>query len=147
VDSNRKTAVIVGVLFIAATVSAVASGFLVEPVLDSPDYLISVSAKENQVLIVVLLELILAVSVIGIAVFLFPIFGRHNEALALGYVGLRILEGVIVVVGAISALLLLTLSQEYVAGTPDDSYFQTLGTLFLAERDWTFLLGPVIVLV
>ena len=37
------------------------------------------------------------------------------------------------------------LSQEYAAGTPDASNFQTLGTLLLAERDWTFLLGPVIV--
>ena len=144
-NSNRKTAVIVGVLFITATVSAVVSGFLVGPILDGPDYLINLSANENQVLIVVLLELILAVSVVGIAVFLFPIFRKHNEALALGYVGLRILEGVIVVIGAISALLLIALSQEYAARTPDDSYFQTLGTLLLAERDWTFLLGPVIV--
>ena len=70
-NSNKKTAVIVGVLFITATVSAVVSGFLVEPILDGPDYLISVSVKENQVLIAVLLELILAVSVIGIAVFFF----------------------------------------------------------------------------
>jgi len=104
VDSNRKTAVIVGVLFITATVSAVLSGFLVGPILDGPDYLIGVSANENQVLIAVLLEIILAVSVIGIAVFLFPLFRKHNEALALGYVGLRILEGVIIIVGAISAL-------------------------------------------
>ena len=144
-DSNRKTALIVGVLFITATVSAVRSGFLVGPILDGPDYLIIVSANENQVLIAVLLEMVLAVSVIGIAVFLFPIFRKHNEALALGYVGLRILEGVIIIVGAISALLLLTLSQEYAAWTPDGSYYQTLGTLLLEERDWTFLLGPVIV--
>jgi len=144
-NSNKKIARIVGVLFITATVSAVLSGFLVGPILDDPDYLIRVSANENPVLIAVLLELILAVSVVGIAVFLFPIFRKHNEALALGYVGLRILEGVIIIVGAISALLLLTLSQEYVAGTPDASYFQTLGTLLIEERDWTFLLGPVIV--
>jgi len=144
-NSNKKIARIVGVLFITATVSAVLSGFLVGPILDDPDYLIIVSANENQVLIAVLLEIILAVSVVGIAVFLFPLFRKHNEALALGYVGLRILEGVIIIVGAISALLLLALSQEFVAGTPDASYFQTLGTLLLEERDWTFLLGPVIV--
>jgi len=144
-DSNRKTAVIVGVLFITATVSAVVSGLLTGPVLDDPDYLINVSANENQVLIAALLELILAVSVVGIAVILFPIHKKQNEALALGYVGLRILEGVIIIAGAISALLLLRLSQEYAAGTPDASYLQTLGTLLLAERDWTFLLGPVIV--
>ncbi len=144
-NSNKRTARIVGVLFITATVSAVLSGLLTGPVLDDPDYLINVSANENQVLIAALLELILAVSVVGIAVILFPILKKQNEALALGYVGLRILEAVIIIVGAISALLLLRLNQEYVAGTPDASYFQTLGTLLLAERDWTFLLGPVIV--
>jgi len=144
-NSNKKTPRIVGVLFISATVSAVLSGFLIGPILDGPDYLIAVSANENQVLIAVLLELILAVSVVGIAVFLFPIFREHNEALALGYVGLRILEGIIIIVGAISALLLLTLSQEHVAGASDASNFQTSATLLIAERDWTFLLGPVIV--
>jgi len=144
-NSNKKTARIVGVLFISATVSAVLSGFLIGPILDGPDYLIAVSANENQLLIAVLLELILAVSVVGIAVFLFPIFREHNEALALGYVGLRILEGIIIIVGAISALLLLTLGQEHVAGASDASNFQTSATLLIAERDWTFLLGPVIV--
>jgi len=145
VNSNRKTAVIVGVLFISATVSAVLAGLFLESILNDPDYLIRIAANENQVLIAVLLELILAVSVVGIAVFLFPIFRKHNEALALGYVGIRILEAVIIIVGAISALLLLTLSREYVAGVPDASSFQTSSTLLLAERDWTFLLGPVIV--
>jgi hypothetical protein len=35
-----------------------------------------------------------------------------------------------------------TLSQEYVkAGAPDASYFQSLGTLLLAARDWAGVLG------
>ena len=75
-NSNKRTARIVGVLFITATVSAVLSGLLTGPVLDDPDYLINVSANENQVRIAALLELILAVSVVGIAVILFPILKK-----------------------------------------------------------------------
>ena len=145
-NSNKKTARVVGVLFITATVTAILAGLSLEPVLDDRDYLLSVSANENQVLIGVLLELIAAGAVAGTAIALFPIFKKHNEALALGYVGGRSIEGVIIIVGALASLLLLTMSQEYVAGAPDASSFQTLGTLLLAVRDWTLLLGPNILL-
>jgi len=140
-NSNRKTAIIVGVLFITATVTALLSFGFIGPILDDPDYLINVSANKNQMLIGVLFELILAGAVVGIAVFMFPILKKHNEALALGYVGARIFEGLIIIVGSISYLSLLTLSQEYVVGAPDASHFQALGTLLLAEHDWSFLLG------
>jgi len=140
-NSNRKTAIIVGVLFITATVTALLSLGFIGPILNAPDYLINVSANVNQMLIGVLFELILAGAVVGIAVFMFPILKKHNEALALGYVGARIFEGLIIIVGSISYLSLLTLSQEYVIGAPDASYFQTLGTLLLAVHDWSFLLG------
>ena len=140
-NSNRKTAIIVGVLFITATVTALLSLGFIGPILNDPDYLINVSANVNQMLIGVLFELILAGAVVGIAVFMFPILKKHNEALALGYVGARIFEGLIIIVGSISYLSLLTLSQEYVAGAPDASRFQALGTLLLAVHDWSFLLG------
>jgi len=143
-NSTRKTAVIVGVLFITATVSAILSLVLSAPILDDPDYLTKVSENENQVLISVLLELILASAGLGISVMMFPILRKHHEGLALGYVGFRIFEPINVIVGAISTLTLLTLSQEFVrAGSPDALHFQTLGTLLLAVRDWTFLIGPM----
>lgn len=146
-NSNRKTAIIVGVFFIAATVTAILGLFVfIGPVLDDADYLTNVSANENQVVIGVLLELITAGAVAGTAIALFPIFKRHIEALALGYVGGRIFEGAIIIVGAVAALLLLTLSREYAAASPGASYFQTSGALLLAQRDWTLLLGPMIVL-
>jgi hypothetical protein len=73
-----------------------------------------------------------------VPVMLFPIFKKHNEALALGAVVFRgALEAVLYIAMVISLLLLLTLSQEYVkAGAPDVSYFQTLGTLLLESVDW-----------
>jgi hypothetical protein len=38
--------------------------------------------------------------------------------------------------------MLFTLSQEFMkAGTPDDSYYQIMGTLLLEAGDWAFLLG------
>ena len=101
-----------------------------------------VSENANQVIIGVLLYLIDCAAVVAIPIMLFPIFKKHNEALALGYVGSRIIESVTLIVGHISLLSLLTLSQEYVqAGAPDATNFQALGALLLAVIDRALLLG------
>jgi hypothetical protein len=93
-----------------------------------------------------LLELVNHLAVVCIPFMMFPILKKHNESLALGYGVFRIIESVILIVGSISLLSLLTLSQEYVQiGTPDATYFLTFGTILLAARDWTILLGVNIV--
>jgi len=145
-NSNRKTATIVGVLFIVATTAFMLGSVLTESILNAPDYLTKVSANENQVAIGALLVLIDCVAVVGIAVMMFRILKQHNESIAVGYVGFRSIECAIFVVSVISTLSLLPLSQEYVkAGAPDASYFQALGTLLLAGREWAILVGVGIV--
>ena len=135
-DSNRKTAIIVGVLFITALASSMLSGQFLESIND-PDYLTAVSANRNKVLIGVLFMVALTASVVAIPIVMFPILKEYNESLALMYVGARIFEGFFDIVIAISQLLLLTLSQEYVnAVAPVASYFQTSGTLILALNEW-----------
>ena len=141
-NSYRKTAIIVGVLFIIATAATMLSLVGTEPILDAPDYLINVSANENQVIIGALFMLIDAVAVSGIAIIIYPILKKYNEVLALGYIGARVVECVLFIIYVIILLSLLTLSQEFVkAGAPDVSYFQTGGTLLLAASDWAFSLG------
>ena len=144
-NSNRKTAVIVGVLFIVATAAFMLGSALMEPILDAPDYLTAISANENQVAVGALFVLINCAAAVGIAVMMFRILRQHNEIIALGYVGARIIEATILVVSVIIPLSLIALSREYVAGAPDASYFHTLGTLLLAVRDWTHVLGIMIV--
>lgn len=80
--------------------------------------------------------LIMGFALVMVPVMMFPIFKKHNEALALGYVVFRALEAVTYIAIVISWLLLLTLSQEYVkAGAPDASYFQTFGASLLKAAD------------
>ena len=137
-DSKRKTAIIVGVLFIIATVASMLGQFILTPILDDPDYLINISAKENRVIIGSLITFIDGIAVVGIAVMMFPLLKKHNEGMALGYVGARITELPIIIAYLLIPLLLINLSQEYVkAGAPDASYFQTSGDLFFAVRYWT----------
>ncbi len=151
-NTNRKNARWAGVFYIIATVAPILTisciGFLRggvagEPI---PDYLVNVSANERQVIIGMLIELTWALAVVGIIVTLFPILKKHNEALALGFFGLRFVEAISTIIHSIILLCLLTLSQEYAAaGIPDASHFQTAGTLFLAAREWTHLIGSGLV--
>ena len=134
-NSNRKTAIIVGVLFLTAMVTSLLGGIWLESIISAPDYLITVSAYETQVIIGVLLELTNGIAVVSIAVLMFPIFKKHDEALALGYVALRIIEAVIIIAAVISPLTLIALSQQYLtAGASEAAFFQSLANSFLVVR-------------
>ncbi|UCC57789.1 MAG: DUF4386 domain-containing protein [Candidatus Bathyarchaeum sp.] len=150
-DSTRKTAMIVGVLFLIATVIIIIGGIFSLSIYE-PDYLTAVSANENQVILGALLELIATAAIVGIPIAMFPILKKHNEGLALGYVGTRIFEGLTIFLNTIILLAILSLSQEFVnTVTPDASYFQTSGALLLAARetlsilvDFPFPIGALI---
>ena len=141
-NSNRKTAIIVGVLFITATVAYSFGVIFLDPILSGSDYLTKASENEKLVILGAFLVLIDAVAVAGIGIVIYPILKKHNETLALGYAGARIVESLLFIVNVIFILTLLTLSQEYaIIGAPVASHFQTGGTLLLAAGDWAFLLG------
>lgn len=143
-DKSRKTARIVGALFLIATVTYTLGDGLEKSILNTPDYLLDVYANSTRVVIGVLLEFIDAAAVAAIGVMLFPILRKHNEAVALGYAGTRIIECLLLIAAGISSLSLIALSQEYVqAGTPDASYFQALGTLLVAQSGLAFQIAMI----
>ncbi len=145
-NSHKKTAILVGALFLTAIVAWLVGYSLIEAVISAPDYLIGVSANETRVIIGALIELINSVVVVGIAVTLFPILKQHNERIALGYVGFRIIEATVLVVSLIFPLSLISLSREYInAEASTASYFQTLGDLLLAARYWSGQMVPIFV--
>lgn len=135
--TGRKTAIIVGALFIIGTVSGTLSAVLAGSVLSDPDYLVEFSENQNRIIMGALLVLIMGLALAMVPVMLFPIFRKYNEALAMGSVVFRgALEAMIYIAIVISWFLLLTVSQEYVrAGTPDASQFKTLGTMVLKASD------------
>ncbi len=141
-NSNKKAARIVGVLFITATVAGFASAVFLAPILEAPDDLAKVFANENQVLIGALLIFIMGAAGASIAIPMYPILKRHNAGMALGAVGFRIIEGGLFMVGVIYLLLLVALSQEFAkAGAPDASYFQTSGVLMVGGLNFSLLAG------
>ena len=96
--------------------------------LSDPDYLSHFAANKNQVLIGAILDLIGAGAFVGLAIMIFPVFKKHNENIALGYVVARSFEAVPFIIANISLLSLLTLSQKYVqAGASDASDYLPAG--------------------
>jgi len=146
-NSNRKAAKLVGVLFILAAVAAVIGLNLYAPILNGPDYLLKGSEHANQVILGAVMELILVLSAVGTATTMFPLLRQYNESIALWHVCFRFLEAIIITVGVISVLSLLTLSREFVAaGAPDPSSYHSSGIILQAIHDWTFMLGPLFML-
>ena len=136
-NNFRKTAIIVGVLFIIGTAAGILSGVVTGSILNDPDYLMKISANENQIIIGALLVLTMGLALAMVPVVIFPVLKKHNEVLAFGYVVFRgALETVTYIAMVITWLFLLILSREYVAaGVPDASNFQTLGAVFLKGSD------------
>jgi len=142
-NSNRDIAIFVGVLYILAAVTAIIGFALYQPILNDPLCIINGTSNDTQVFWGAFNELILAFSIIGISVLMFPIINKENESLAVGYVCFRLLEAILIIIGIICLLSIVTLSQEFAKEVdPNLSSFLTTGNLLVTIHNWTFLLGP-----
>lgn len=142
--SSRRTATAAGVLYLVTHVTSIAALILYAPVLNHADYVLG-AGSDTRILIGALLEVVLAMAVIGTAVTLFPVVKRQNEGVALGYAGLRTLEAATIVVGIVSLLAVVTLRRNPPVAA-DDASLVTAGRALVAVHDWTFLFGPDFVL-
>jgi hypothetical protein len=143
-DTERRTAQIVGALFIVATIASIAGSIVLGSVLDGDDYLLNLDAYAGQVIVAVGLFLVAATSAFATAFLLYPILRRHAEGLAAGYVGLRAFENVFYVAGTMGLLVMLTLSQGEALGSADPPGVAVLGATLLAVHKWAVVLGTLI---
>jgi hypothetical protein len=135
-NNFRKLAISAGILFIIYDFVDILSFLFLGPVTAS-NYLVSVSENAGLVGTGAFLLLIGGACASGIAISLYPVLKKSNPVLALGAVSFRISEGVLRFVSVSFLLGIITLSQLFVkAGAPDSSYFQTLGALLKAGRNW-----------
>ncbi|MEO9486378.1 DUF4386 domain-containing protein [Ekhidna sp.] len=138
--SEKHIVKIVGILFITATVTSSLSIWLSEPVLEAKNLLEMFSHKSSEIAWASLLMLMDAISVAFIAILLFPILKKKSESLALGYVGMRIMESILFVIYVVVLLTILSISNEYSASTIQDSS-TTIGPTLLILAKWTFDIG------
>ncbi|RYE57975.1 MAG: DUF4386 domain-containing protein [Sphingobacteriales bacterium] len=141
--TDKANAMITGLFFITATLTAIIGLKLYDPMLATSDYLHQASLHPNQITLGAIFELLVIAANCGTAIMLFPYLKAYNERLAFGYFTFRVFECVSIFLGVVSVLSLLTLSQSYHSGTnPDHTLYNAIGTIAKASHDWTFLLGP-----
>jgi hypothetical protein len=153
-SAARKTAIFVGIFFLAGYIGIFVGDAITGPVLNAPDYLSSVYPNRTQLIIGMLVELLVNdIPVFGIGVLLFPILKKYSESIALWYLCMRLIEAVLLVVSKMNVLSLITLSREYIsAGATEASYYRASGILALGGRYWVlevlylvfFILGALI---
>ncbi len=133
---HRRTAIIVGVLFIVGDIAGVLSYVVTQGLLDGPDALTKIAANQSRLALGALLVLVMGLALAMIPVVMYPVFKRYNEVLALGTVVFRgALETVAYMACAGTWLVLLELSREPAAvasaGAP---HVQTLTGLLVATQ-------------
>jgi hypothetical protein len=136
--ADRRTALAAGVLFLITFITAIPALALLQPLLDDPAGYISGGGDDTRIYLGVTLELLLIVANIGTAVVLFPILRRQSETLSLAYVTARIVECVFIAAGILCVLGIVSLAQ-------DDPSAGSLAVSLAAIKDWTFLLGPGVI--
>lgn len=132
-NSNRKTAIIAGILILIGMVAGILS---IVPSVEGSDYLTEVFANQNQVLSGAFFQFTLVPIYIGFALVLYPIIRKYNKSLAIGFVSFRIIAGVFQIVGVIALPIFILLSQRFLESTASDLlYLQFFGDALKLGRD------------
>src|SRR4051795_12049948 len=101
-SSVRRSARIVGVLFLAGFLAYGVGTLIATGGVRSADH----SGPTALFVTGVALMLLNSAFVIGIGVLIFPILRPHKNAIAVGYLGTRIFEGVVLAIGVVSLIVL-----------------------------------------
>jgi len=145
-NTHRKTAVTVGILFIIGTASGILSGVVTAPVRIEATYPLNIDARESQWIIGTLLVLLMGLALAMVPVLLYPVFRKYNETLAFGSVLFRgVFEAICEMLLVISMFLLLNVSELHgKAGTTDVSNLQALGSLLVGAGEWIQMIGGIV---
>jgi hypothetical protein len=149
-NTYRLNSVMAGALYFLGTVFGVLGGVIGGEVLTSiisgnplagVDMLGLVAANSSQLTGGAFLTLMMGVSLVAMTVFLYPVFRKDSEELAVGLLLFRgALEGTSYFVSTLGMLTLVALGNEYVATGADSAALQSLGNVLYQFQD---LIGPV----
>jgi len=132
--SDARTPRYLGAAFVFQFATSLAAGLLSTSILAGSitEVLPNTSNNLGQMRTFIVLELLTSVGIIVMTSLLYVVLRDQNRAVALVALGLWMAEAVILAVKTLGLYALAALSAGYVdAGTPANSYYQTLGTLSL----------------
>lgn len=90
-----------------------------------------------------ILELVLILANVASALTIYPVLRKRFPVLSMGFVASRIVESAFIAFGIVAVLALQTLRLN--AGSADPATLTVVGQALVALHDWTFKMGPGIV--
>ena len=146
---TQKTARLFGWLFIGTFITSISAKILfINGVGGSFSGLefIPGDLSKNTVYLAAILEFGVIVTNIATAVVIYPIVKRQSEKVALGYVTARIMESAFIMVGIMSVMSIVSVSDAMAGATgAEATAFAIQGNSLAATYDWAFLFGPGLV--
>jgi hypothetical protein len=156
-NTYRKNAVMTGVLYILGTVFGILGLVIGGEVLSSistgnplagVDMLGLVAANSSRLTSGAFFTIMMGISLVAMTVFLYPIFRKDSEELAMGMVLFRgALEGTWYFVTALCFLAQVALGIEYIATGADSAALQSMGNVFYQFQDRLAAVGPLFFLI
>lgn len=146
--SDRAAASAAGILFLVSYASFTVGTVLVEPMRGIDADLVGIHTQSGQLVAGLLLEFVNVAAVVGFAVVLLPYLRRGGEALAHGYVAMRVLEGAVYLIAGVATASLITLSEQAVgAGGTDAGALRAAQVAAVGQSTWagTLAVAPFVV--
>jgi hypothetical protein len=143
----RRTAVVIGLLFWLSNLVTLIGGALTGFIPTSANALTGMYPHATQLVVGTLVAHVNDAAIIGYAVLLYPVLARYSQGLALGYAAFKVVEAVLLLVGAATLLSLIGLSQSYLSGGADLASFRPSVELALGLQFWAGRLAALAYLV
>jgi hypothetical protein len=153
----RMNAVMAGALYFLGTVFGVTGAIVGGEVLTSivtgkplvgVDMLGLIAANSSQLTWGAFFTLMMGISLVAMTVFLYPIFRKDSEELAVGMLLFRgALEGSFYFVSVIGLLTLVALSNEYAATGAASAALQSMGNVLYQFQDFIGPVGTIVFLI
>jgi hypothetical protein len=140
-NTYRTTARIVGAIYLAGMVVGIGGNILILSILSAPNHIASLSASSMLIGIGAVLWLMAVVGDAAHGVLMFPVLKPHNERIALGYLGFRIIDATFIAVMVLFILIQIPLGSEYLKTGADASYLQALSTVFMQGQLYAYHFG------
>jgi hypothetical protein len=141
--SYRTTARVVGVVYIAGMVLGVIGNLRILSILGAPDPLANVAANSIVLAIAAILWLVTVAGDAAHGILMFPVLKPHSERIAVGYLGARIIDAVVVAIMALLILFQIPLAREYLKAGADTSSLQALSTVFTQAQLYAYHFGMI----
>jgi hypothetical protein len=143
-NTYRTTARIVGAIYLAGFVVGIVGNILIQSVLGKSGNLVKIPAHSMLLAIGAMLWLLAVAGDAAHGVLMFPILKRHNERIAVGYLGFRIIDAVFIAVMVLFVLVQIPLGREYLkAGAADAPYLQALSTVLIQANQYAYDIGMI----